>query len=510
VEGIPLFSEEDMMLSKQIVSRENFRFLGSLDSARTAHVFEGENTQDNWWLPKDQNTWIEHNASAEAIAIKQVIWGDIIALPRNIFFDSPPWFSVAEHLLKINIPTFALGIYPKELSLEPSSYVKEVANGFGNAFFALSAWPGLEQTERIQVSENIAEAGNFKTMFKGIRLDSAYRGNFIHQQGVLQKVLEYAEKNYKIPKYQGIISRAGGAPTNTWQKIWDDVQKDRTIPISKDDRGDHFSNDYLNVFREIREKALDLYKDRSHDVQILEAMKWLNQRTNLYREIWSLDDEKRDLLRNHIDIRYTETLSESTTGIGSYEFLDRSDTKLEHEIRDRQSDYLDKSNDPNGLLEDTDVIFSDTEQTVHFYGKVLDVLNDEEATKQIIDIRRLRREKEIGQSYQKEKEIEHLEFMSNRLPELMIENRKDAKIILFAYNNLVTYAIVIGSMYLTNITLTESVIAGRIIQFLIEKLEGKIEKPVMEKGRKFLLDNLYKGKRRVLTGKVRNWLNKKE
>lgn len=501
------------MFTKRLISRKNFRYIGALDSARTAHVFSGDKNENSWWLPMDSKTWIEHATSAEAMAVQQLILGDIISLSRNQFFDSPAWFNIAEDLMKIEEPTFTITIYPKDLELIPMSFLYDIADSFAKSTFALSAWPTFDIEERKKIGENIRNERNFKTMFKGIELDSSFKVNYEAQRDTLQKVLEYLEKNYKEDIYNCIISRATGPETSMWEKIENDIKAPVFIEKNLTTRyNDSFAHDYLSVINDIKDQAYSLYKKENEDKQEELANKWLNSRTNLYRKIWEYqehDYKLRDLLRLHFDVRYAEALSESCTAEGRVSKLDCSDTHLNHELRDAHSDLLDSSNDPQGLFEDVDVFFSKPSKTVRFIKNVVDVLNNEEVREKIISIRRDRSFNYLDESYLKDKEIEHIDFMANNISELIVANSGGVRIIWFTYISTSIVANVIASMYFLDALINiGSISMGEFVTRLLIETVGAIGGTAGKKLKNIVIDKLFEGKKRVLTGKVRNWLKK--
>ena len=502
------------MFTQRLITRKNFRYIGPLDSARTAHVFSGNKDENSWWLPMDRKTWNEHATSAEAMAVQQLILGDIISLSRNQFFDSLAWFNIAEDLMKIEEPTFTITIYPKKLDLIPISFLYDIADCFEKSTFALSAWPTFDIEERKKIGENIRNEQNFKTMFNGIGLDSSYKVNYENQKETLQKILEYLEKNYKDDMYHCIISRATGPKTSMWKKIEDDVEDPAFIEKNLTTRYDEaFAHDYLSVINDIKDQAYSLYKKENEDKQEELANKWLNSRTNLYRKIWKYqehDYKLRDLLRLHFDVRYAEALSESCTAEGGVSRLDCSDTHLNHELRDAHSDLLDSSNDPKGLFEDVDVFFSKPSRTNRFLKDVVDIFNDDNVRERIVGIRRDRSFDNLDDGYIKEKDIEHIEFMADNISELIVENSGGVRIIQFVYDNTLDVAIVIASIYfLDPLIATGSILIGELAaRFLTKKVEDEVEETAGKKLKKIVIDKLFEGRKRALTGKVRNWLKK--
>ena len=497
---------------------ESFMFIGALDSARTAHLNFAENeTKNSWWIPENEKIWQGHCASAEALTIKQIIWGDVIALSRNQFFDSPPWFSLAEYLLKLKFPAFSITIYPENLPLEPVSYVKEISNTFINSSFALSGWPLLEKEKRQIIGKNIARDLNFNKMFDGVEIDSSVKDVFEYQREMLQKVHIYLTENYKKPEFRGLISRASGGKTSLWEKIQDDITDSLFVEKMNTKFGPDFSRSYLDVFSDIYKKAQIINSTGSESEKHVNTLKWVNQRTNLYQNIFDYDVELRSLLRQHIDKRYNDTLSESCTGIGRNEFIDRLDTKVDHEFRDSLSDTLDSMNDPNGFLEDTEVIFSDEKRSRNFLADVVERLNEEEVSGKILDIRIIRSEKQMPRDLRNEFEYRHLDFMSKIIPDLVVDDSASAKFVRFTYNNISETVIILGLLFFPDSPIKNIGGVGETVKIITKlaeelfksKIEDLIGSTIQKKGEELILDNLFKKKKNILTGKVRNWLGRR-
>ena len=204
----------------------NLRFVGSLDSAKTAHPIPSASEIDNWWMSTEKDTHLLHNAAAEVLSIKHVLMGEILQLPRNQSFDSPAWFKLGEHFIKSEIPLFSICVIGK--SATPEAFVIDCAEQFEpTSPFSLSAWPGLTDDQRRIIAENIKSHRNFKEMLKDFEIDSQWKSTFERQQSVLQRMLEYLEKHY-ISESQ-LIRAVNYAQTTTWDRIEMDYQEPQFI-----------------------------------------------------------------------------------------------------------------------------------------------------------------------------------------------------------------------------------------------------------------------------------------
>jgi hypothetical protein len=470
---------------------QNIRFLGLLDSARTAHAVSSANEINNWWMPEENKTHLLHSIAADAITIKQILWGEIIQLPRNQFFDSPAWFNLGYFLVKSKIPLFSICLYREE----PTSYnfIQDCANQFGNiSGFALSAWPNLDNRERTIIANNIRKEGNFKKMFRGIRIDSKWKAIFKFQRAVLQNTLEYLEKNYQV--FPGIIRTTTGGKTTMWQKIESDFKNRDFTSRLTEELGENLVQEYTSALREISDKA---EKDFGEDEK--EKNRWLNQRTNLYHQIFEYSNDARELLRVHIDSRYEETISESVTGVGRLASADASDSKIDLETRINYLDALDSVNDPNGLAEKYIIDFDNVESQFSLNKTILELLNDDLFQMRLKQIRRIRNRNDLPVDYLIEEEQDHLEVLTKLLPNAVI--KKDLRTYEVVYTVIdfcakVTIGFKLGSI-LSNL-------ASAIADETIGRVIDKVTPPLKEKLKKFTLNR----KKERLAGIIRDWLTK--
>ena len=482
----------------QIKNRNN-RFLGLLDSAKTAHPVPSANQINNWWMPSNLETFWLHSAAAEAVTIKQVLWGDVLQLPRNQSFDSPAWFPIAEYFIKSNTPLFSICVIGKKAT--PQAFVEDCAQQFEpTSPFSLSAWPELEKKERQVIADNISWSGDFKSMFGDLKLDSKWQATFEHQRDVLQRVLEYLETNYRL--HPLLIRGVKYASTSTWHRIYRDYTDTKFIKEMKDKHGEELSSGFLFSLQEIKEKADRDFRDDSK-----KKNRWLSSRTNLYQEIYRQPHELRELLRAEIDRCYVETTAESVTGIGRFGDADRSDTGRDIEYRNFDSQIFDFGNDPSGLSEQYIIDFEKMPDQQRMNEKFLMVMNDELVAHRIQDLRKLRNWPNIPEEYIAEKEQEHLEFLCEALPDAVI--RKDQK-----YN--IRWRV---GTFLVNVLIDIGVsslfgpagpVATRILENIVGETVGTAadETVLSEKVKDKLLQKLANKRKVALTGILRDWLTK--
>ncbi|MBI9049580.1 MAG: hypothetical protein JEZ00_09180 [Anaerolineaceae bacterium] len=485
------------------ISDRNFRFLGHLDSAKTAHPVPSANQINNWWMPANLETSWLHSAAAQAMTIKQVLWGEIIQLPRNQSFDSPAWFPLAEHFIKAKLPLFSICVIGK--SATPQAFVEDCAQQFEpTSPFALSGWPGLEKEERQIIADNIRWSRDFTNMFRNIKLDSNWQVTFEYQRDVLQRVLKYLQTNYE--KYPPLIRAVEYAPTSTWHRINRDYTDSVVLKKIKDKYGEDLTLGFLSVFQEIKEKADRVFGDDRIKKNI-----WLSSRTNLYQEIYRQPSELRELLRAEIDRCYVETTGESVTKIGCFGDADRSDTGRDIEDRDYDSQVFDFDNDPSGLNERYIIDFENMEDQLKMNDNFLMVINDELVIYRILELRRLRNCLNIPENYVVEKEKEHLDFLCEALPDAVI--RKDNKFNFswrvgkICVNVLI--GVGIGSLFGPSI----AVIGGGVSPILEQVIEevvaiGTDETVLSENIKEKLFQKLTKKRKVALTGILRDWLDK--
>ncbi|MBC7879147.1 MAG: hypothetical protein H7Y59_18400 [Anaerolineales bacterium] len=478
----------------------NYRFVGSLDSAKTAHFSSKAMEKDNWWVPDDNKTWLLHTTSAAAISIKQILWGEIICVPRNQYLDSPGWLNIADFFIKSKIPLFSICIHDPDLDLTPTGFLTDCANQFknvtGSSMFAMSGWPGFSSSERLRIYENIKSQHNFKNMLKGIRVDGKKKEYFEYQRDTLQRVLEYLTKNYL--NAPNLIMRAQLPQTSTWEKLEKNINNMELIDGLKTEHGREFAKDYINTFREMKKIA------RSHHrYRIKEQARWLNQRSNLYQHIYDYDSKLRELLHLDIDRCYNETISESSAN-GRLVFSDRSDSLLPFPVREKHMNLVDTSNIASGVSENNIIVPEEIESQSSMIEKIIYVLNKKEVQKQIERIREIRITKGLPKGFIKKEELKHLDFLTQHFSNVIIKQSGKGRIVEYSYKGLsfgirVYVSHRLGE-YLGDIPLVASLV-GELASTTLEKAGVKIG-PLKEKIGSFFIQK----DKEVMIGRVRDWL----
>ena len=504
------------MATKKDLDIKDFQLSAVLDSARTAHTLRVSEQKDNWWLPKRNDVYQKHLASAEAIALKQILLGNVLVLPRNQFFDSPAWLKVAEYLLVTKVPIFAFSILDKDLPLSPRGFVLDVAKGFDvregqlpSSVFALSAWPGLEINRRRMIAENIRKKGDFSEMFLNVPVDSQYEVTFESQQAALQQIYLYLEKNLFNPDAPSLIVRSGGPKTSLWDKVSADLSNIQFLEILNKKFQPGFSQDYVGRIKEIEGQIKYGFKERPDKEREEETRKAINARSTWLTNIWKDSPNLREAIRQHIDNRYVHTLSESVTLDGALAHADRVDTNLDHEVRDEVSDQLDSIFDPDGLEEDFDILFAETKDPQGFLKRISESLKDPEFTKPLLEIRHVQRLVK-DKIFVKEKKEEHLNYLEKFIPELEIKKSPQGQIVSFLYDNGVTLVGVIGSRFIPEIPLETSTIGGKAVDFIKNKIDAYLADNVGVHIRGLVMDVVFSKEKTALTGKIRNWLRHKD
>jgi hypothetical protein len=481
----------------------NLRFLGILDSAKTAHPVQSANQINNWWMPENVETHLLHCAAAEAITIKQVLWGEIPQLPRNQSFDSPAWLNLADYFIKSKLPLFSICVLGK--SNTPQAFVEDCAQQFKpTSPFALSGWPGLEEGERQIIADNINRNGNFKAMFGELKFDSSWQSVFEYQRDVLQRLLEYLESHYKSNPL--LIRAVDQAQKPMWQRIEENYKKPEYIAKLKDKHGEDLASGFSSVFQEIKAKA-----DRDFGENVASKNRWLSGRTNLYREIYRQPKELRELLRAEIDRRYVETTGESVTGVGRFGDADRSDS--ERDITDRDYDSLveDSGNDPDGLKERYIIDFERLESQRQLNEDFLKLINDVKVASRIQDLRKIRNWPNMPADYILEKEEEHLDALCQDLPDAVIRNQQKYKFIWktgkFTVNVLI--GIGLGSL-LGPLGAGVGGVVFPLMEQVVEQAVATVadETALSATAQEKTLQLLAKRRKVALTGLLRDWLTK--
>ncbi len=470
----------------------NFRFVGSLDSSKTAHPVPSASEIDNWWMSTEQDIHLLHNAAAEVLAIKHVLMGEILQLPRNQSFDSPAWFKLGDHFIKSEIPLFSICVIGK--SATPEAFVIDCAEQFEpTSPFALSAWPGLTDDQRKKIAKNIKSQGNFKEMFKDFKIDSQWKSTFESQQSLLQRLLEYLKEHYNSEPQ--LIRAVDYSKTTTWHRIEMDYQNPQFIEEMRIAYGEDLASNLRSVFEEIKTKA---YRDFDEPKQI---MRWLNSRTNLYKEIYQQQHQLREILRAEIDRCYVETTSESVTGIGRFSDTDRSDTKRPIDQRFHDSLLVDENNDPTGLREYYVIDFEHSESQQKSFDSFLEILKDEELSERIKLLRRIRSWPEVTPQRIEEMEQDHVEKLCQELPALIIQQEQKSFRLIWRTGQFLTSYIPI---------LSNVVEIGSYLKDVLDEIDNEQVKDALNKVK--IRDRegelILRERKIALAGILRDWLTK--
>lgn len=474
----------------------NFRFVGLLDSAKTAQPVPSATEITNWWMPTEEDTHLLHCAAAEVMTIKQVLWGEIPQLPRNQSFDSPAWLNLADYFVRSELPLFSICVLGKEAT--PDAFVEDCAQQFKpTSDFSLSAWPDLTDGQRNIIAGNISKHGNFKEMFAEISLDSRWISTFERQQDILQRMLIYLEKKYKLEPQ--LIRKVDYAPTTTWYRIERDYKDPNFISSMRDKYDDNLAMSFKAVFEEIKTKATRDIKDNP-----VKREQWLSSRTNLFKEIHSEPRELREILRAEIDRCYVETTSESVTDIGQFIDADRADTDRPVDNRFYDSMLVDMGNDPIGLQEYHIIDFKNLEYEKKSIKDFLEVMNDKGVGKRLKWLRKIRN---WGVPTKDVEEIEedHLNMLCEELPNNVI--KREQKLLRIAWS--------VGE-FAVNVTIGHVIgDSKKLVDGVLKEITSEAISEITESG----LDavkaqeriNKYIAKKRheALAGILRDWLTKR-
>lgn len=477
----------------------NYRLVGSLDSAKTAHYSSKAIERDNWWVPDDNKTWLLHTTSAAAMAIKQVLWGEIICVPRNQYLDSPGWLNIADFFIKSKLSLFSICIHDPGIDLTPAGFLIDCANQFknvsGSSMFAMSGWPGLSPEERIKVYENLVSRRNFKDMLDGIKVDSSKREDFEYQRDTLQHVLEYLDG-------KDLIKRTRSPKSSTWDKVEEKIKNVELINNLKEIHGKEFAKDYVNAFREMKKVAKD-----KHKYYPKEQLKWLNQRSNLYQHIYDYDPKLRELLHTDIDLFYNQTICESSAN-NRLAFSDRADSLLPFDIRDKHMNLLDSASSESGISERSVLLPEEIEAQSHMVEDIVYALNNEDVTRQIERIRLIRISKRHTQHEIEEEELRHLDFLSQYFSNVIVKQSGKNKIVEYSYRGMSLGIKIIAlhelGEYLGDFPVNPWVVtaAGELAGNLLEKAGVKIS-PIKEKVGDFFVQK----DKELMIGRIRDWLD---
>ncbi len=484
----------------------NYRFVSLLDSAKTAHFSSKAIEKDNWWIPDDNKTWLMHLTSAAAISIKQILWGEIICIPRNQYLDSPAWLNIADYLTKSKTPCFSISIYDSRLELTPNGFLLDCANQFkniaGTSMFAMSGWPGFSPQERSVIYQNIISHQNFKKMFQNIKVDSKNKEFFEYQRDVLQNVFDYLSQNYLL--LPDLLIRSNSPKSSMWQKLEMNFKNPKIIDGLEEQHGREFAKDYKKAFQIMKNSAKGLYKYRTK-----EQNKWLNQRSNLYQCIFEYDHELRELLLIDIDKSYNETIGESVAN-GRMVFSDRADSFLPYRTREKHIELLDNSNLQSGLSEKYAIIPEKVESDTNLLQTIITKINENDIQEQIKSIRDIRNHKELPMNYVQEKELAHLNFLCENFSNIVVKESVKSRIVEYSYNGL-SFGVKVVANHILGQYLSDSPIpfnpwfASVIEQYAGDVLEkaGIKVLPVKEKIGRFFVQK----DKEIINGRIRDWLS---
>jgi hypothetical protein len=157
--------------------------------------------------------------------------------------------------------------------------------------------------------------------------------------------------------------------------------------------------------------------------------KWLNQRTNLYRAISYYPDPIRQLIREHINDSYDDSLTESVTNTGRQVSADNGNKGVPYITRSKHMDILkERSSEKFVAIPYHSNINNDT------LANLVEVLNDEVIQKSIENMRSIRQNANISDEQIDEAENQHLELLTKYIPYLIVERSAKSRIIDISFN----------------------------------------------------------------------------
>ncbi len=417
-------------------SRSILRFVGTLDSVRTTHYMGLQEKDERWWIPSSEDEWNKQMALAAATTLEKVLRGDVICLPRNQFFDSPGWLKIVSYLTQLKLPTFSLCLL--NVDPTPRNFLREITEDvLRNPNFALSGWPGLSNKERIKIAENIERKGNFSKMFDGITVDSSLKAFFEAQRDALQAMLAYTspERRMEYPRLS-IIRKVSGSKTSLWDRLCKDFNDKGFRKDLVKKLGSQIAKEYLEhlgyLIEEMPKKArADVLQEQrnalSEDEISKKVNRWLNQRTNLYRAISSFPITMRELLREHINDAYEDSLAESVTGVGRQVSADNGNRGVPYKTRSNHMDVIKEE-----ASEKFVAIPYNTGIDINTMVKIVEAISDERLQKSIENMRIVRETASLSEV--KETENSHLELLTEYIPSLIVGQSGKSKLIDFTFN----------------------------------------------------------------------------
>lgn len=490
-------------------SRSILEYIGTLDSTRTSHYLGLQENDERWWIPANEVAWKEQMHIASATTLARILRGDVLCLPRNQFFDSPGWLNLASYLARMKLPTFSICL-DKELSPHPQNYISEITNIIlRNQKFALSGWPGLSIEERNKIADNIQKDQNFSRMFEGVTLDNSVEDFLKEQRDALQFVLEYIDQK-KWWEYR--VRRSTGYKTPPWDRLTRDVH-------SKKFRRELFQKHEESIAREYIEHLDNLVKEMplmakadvireygdtlSKGDLSIKVNQWLNQRTNFYRAISHYPDSVRQLLREHINDSYDDSLTESVTDTGRQVSADNGNKGVPYITRSKHMDILkERSSEKFVAIPYHSSIDNDT------LASLVEVLNDETIQKSIENMRSIRLNADISDEQIDEAENQHLELLTKYIPYLIVERSAKSWIIDFSFTASGTAVKVIGWAGISGaeLALSSYLISNRqIIELLISLGIMEASKAAIPSIVNSVNEKLKPSKERIMA-----WFNRKD
>jgi hypothetical protein len=294
--------------------------------------------------------------------------------------------------------------------------------------------------------------------------------------------------------------RTRPAKSFTWEKIEEKIRSAELINRLRDEHGREFAKDYVKAFREMKRVAKD-----KHKYHTKEQIKWLNQRSNLYQQIYDYDTKLRGLLHTDIDLFYNQTISESSAN-GRLAFSDRSDSLLPFDIRDRHLDAVDSASS-SGISERSVILPEEVETQSHMLEEIISTLNNEQIMHQIDHIRLVRINTGASLVEIEQEELKHLDFLSRYFSNVIVKQSGKSKVVEYGYRGLslgikIVLLHQLGE-YLSDILINPWVVTttGELAGDLLERAGIRIS-PIKEKVGNFFIQK----DKEVMIGTLRDWL----
>jgi len=515
------------------ISKSTSRYVvETLDSTRTTHYLSLQEDDKKWWIPDNEDSWNNQMVVTQATALARILRGDILCLPRNQFFDSPGWLSLANYLTKLDLVTFSICLKPG-LKPNPDNFISEITNDIlRNPKFALSGWPGLSMEERTTIANNIENTSGFSKMFKGIRLDSSTKAFFQEQRDALQSVFDYVKKKRYESDGFNIIDMSFGYQISPWTRLQSDFRSKNFRKKLIERHGETNADEYLrylrNLIREMPKKAKADAKEaiakalRESECGLKKinlnfdnlVNSWLNQRTNFYREISDYPLYVRELLRGHINWVYHGALTESLNADGLVA-ADDGNNKVPYITRQKHLDVIDGDNKRKVKTEDFIALPHSVGINNDTISKLVDELNDEKIREPIRSIRDFRKNKDISKSELAEREEYHLQILSENITSLILDKSSKSWMIDITSNGISKAVSFVGTLAVQGIAAmlinsrSGDVIVGELVKQIGSGAVGNIVNKAGQNLRpaKIQLKNwLNKKDSKIVAGTVRKWL----